>query len=86
MPPLSVCLASFPGFHEAGFVGDHDGLGAVAQVELLEEVGDVRLDGVLADDERCGDLAVGEAAGDEPGRIYHLSEDDSGIEATFAPK
>ncbi len=34
-----------------GLVGEHDGLGAIAQVELLEDPRDVRLHGVLADHE-----------------------------------
>ena len=52
--------------HEPRLVGDHDRLGAVAQAELLEDVRDVRLHRVLADDEARGDLGVREAARDEP--------------------
>ena len=55
-----------PGLHEPGFVGEDDGLDAVAEREFLEDVGDVGLHGRLADEERPGDLAVGESAGDEP--------------------
>ena len=46
---------------EARLVGEHDRLDAVAEVELLEDVGDVRLDGRVADEELLGDLGVGEA-------------------------
>jgi hypothetical protein len=47
-------------------VREDDRLYAIAQVELLEDVGDVRLDGGLADVELLGDLSVGESVGDEP--------------------
>ena len=50
---------------EPGLVGEHDRLDAVAQVELLEDVRDVRLDGRLADVELLADLGVREAAGDQ---------------------
>jgi hypothetical protein len=50
------------GGDEAGFVGQHDGLYAVAQVEFGQDSGDVCLDGVLADDELSGDLVVRQAA------------------------
>jgi hypothetical protein len=36
------------GVEEAGFVGEHDGLDPVAEIELLQDVGDVRLDGGAA--------------------------------------
>src|SRR5262245_2717760 len=54
---------------EAGLVGEHDGLDPVAEAELLEDVGDVGLDGCLADEELLPDLVVGQAAGDEPQNI-----------------
>src|SRR5581483_858159 len=44
--------------HEPGLVGRHDELRAVAERELLQQVRDVRLHRVLADDELPGDLAV----------------------------
>jgi hypothetical protein len=44
---------------EAGFVGEHDGLDAVAQAELGEDAADVGPGGVLADDEFGRDLVVG---------------------------
>ena len=40
-------------------------LDTVAHAELLEHVGAVALDGLLADDERAGDLAVVVSLGDE---------------------
>ena len=46
------------GSHQSGFVGEHDGLGAVAQIELHQDSGEVRLDGRRADEQRPGDLAV----------------------------
>src|SRR5213078_1911857 len=44
-PRLGACL------DRAGFVGVDDGVDAVADVELAQDVRDVRLDGALADDE-----------------------------------
>lgn len=46
-------------------VGADDCLGAVAGVDLGEEVVDVALDGAFGDDESLGDLAVGKTGGDE---------------------
>src|SRR5437660_8910679 len=63
----SVCLSWC---YEPGFVGEHDGLDAVAEVELHEDPGDVSLDGAVADDELLGYLGVGEPARDE---AKHLS-------------
>src|SRR3954452_418225 len=57
------------GLDQAGLVGDDDGLGPVAHGELGEEVGDVGLDGRVADDELAGDLAVRAAAADQ---LEHL--------------
>src|ERR1700759_1469176 len=51
--------------YEPGLVGEHDGLHAVAQPELLQDPVHVRLDGRAADDEPGGDLAVREAARDQ---------------------
>src|SRR5207248_8697783 len=53
------------GSDDPGFVGEDDGLYAVAQAELGEHSPDVRLDGGVGHDELLGDLRVGEAAGDE---------------------
>src|SRR3954468_5378938 len=50
---------------EACLVGEDDGLDAVAEVELLEDVSDVRLDGGVTDEQLLGDLGVGEAACDQ---------------------
>jgi hypothetical protein len=46
-------------------VGECDRLGAVACVNLGEQVVDVAFDGAFADDELFGDLAVRHAGGDE---------------------
>ncbi len=50
---------------DAGLVGEHHDLHAVAQPELLEHVGDVRLDGRLADVELRPDLCIREALREE---------------------
>src|SRR5688572_22848144 len=52
-------------FYKAGFVREHDGVDAIAQVELGEDVADVRLGGGLADDELLRDLYVGDAFREE---------------------
>jgi hypothetical protein len=52
------------GCKEARLVGEHDRLYAVSEVELLEDVRDVRLDRRVADVELLADLRVGEAARD----------------------
>jgi hypothetical protein len=50
--------------NEAALVGEDDRLGAVVEVELLEDSGDVGLDRGLAEDELAGGrrAADGEAA------------------------
>ena len=50
---------------QSRFVREHDGLDPVAQIELLEDVRDVRLDGRIADVELLADLGVREPAGDQ---------------------
>ena len=52
-------LGAFAGLDETGLVGEHDGLDAVAEVELGEDPVDVCLDGGRLDDELLGDLGVG---------------------------
>src|SRR3954470_2428861 len=54
---------------EPVLVREHDGLDAVAQAQLLQQVADVRLDRGQRDHQLLGDLAVGEAAADE---LQHL--------------
>lgn len=49
---------SFAWLYEAGRVGEHDGLNAIAQIELGEDVAAVGACGVLADDELCGGFLV----------------------------
>src|SRR5689334_12886546 len=63
------------GLVQAGLVGEHDGLHAVAQAELLEDVGDMRLDRRLADVELLGDLGVGQPAGDEAKNVSFASRE-----------
>src|SRR6516165_717338 len=55
---------------ESGLVCQYDGLHAVAEAQLLEDVRDVCLDGRLADVELLTDLRVGQAAGDEPEDVF----------------
>src|SRR5579862_5360539 len=52
------------GRDQAALVGEHDRLHAVAQAELHQHVGDVGLDGRVADDEGLRDLRVREPAGE----------------------
>jgi hypothetical protein len=52
MKPLSVLLRISAFLEEPGLVCEYDGLDAVAEAELLEDVRDVCLDGRLADVER----------------------------------
>src|SRR4029077_3816824 len=47
---------------QAGFVSQDHGLDAVSQLELVQQVGDVGLNGRLADVKARGDLGVGEAS------------------------
>jgi hypothetical protein len=49
----------------AGFLGVHHGLHAVAEAELEQDAGDVRLHGPFAHDKFACDLGVGEPARDE---------------------
>ena len=58
----SLALA---GPNELRLVRENDGLHPIADVELAQDVRDVRLHRVLAHDERGRDLCVREAAGDE---------------------
>jgi hypothetical protein len=44
--------------NETALVGEDDGLGAVVKVELLEDSGDMGLDGGLAEHELAGDLPL----------------------------
>ena len=55
----------FPWRGKSALIGEGDRLGAVACVNLGEQVVDVTLDGALADDEVFGDLTVRHAGGDQ---------------------
>src|SRR5215204_5428129 len=57
--PILSCRSDLD---EAGLVGEDDRLYSVAQVELLEDAGDMSLDGSVADDELGRDLGVRKAA------------------------
>src|SRR3954471_3644812 len=59
--PRALKLGARVGYEDTGPIGEHDCLDAVAQVELLEDVGDVRLDRRVADEEALADLGVREA-------------------------
>ncbi len=52
--------------YESRLVREHDRLHPVAKIKLLENAGDVGLDGCLAEVELPGDLGVREAASDHP--------------------
>jgi hypothetical protein len=55
----------FPWRGKSALIGEGNRLGAVACVNLGEQVVDVALDGAFADDEVFGDLAVRHAGGDQ---------------------
>src|SRR5262249_29091823 len=65
-PPLARLGRLRLGVEEPAPVRKHDRLDALAQVELLEDVRDVRLDRRVADVELLPDLDVREALRDEP--------------------
>ena len=50
---------------EAAFVGEHDGLDPVPELQLGQDAGHVGLDGRFAEEERGCDLGVGAALGDQ---------------------
>src|SRR5438270_12318043 len=54
---------------ESRLVREHDCLDAVAEVELLEDVRDVCLDGGVADVELSADLGAREATGDQAAHV-----------------
>src|ERR1700681_446243 len=56
-------------FDQSNLVGEDHGLDAVAQFELVEDMGDVRLDGRLANLQLFGDLRVREPASQQ---LQHL--------------
>src|SRR4051794_27666388 len=67
-PPWGSCRGvdgSRAGLCESGLVCGDDELNAVAERELVQEAGDVGLDGRGGDDELVGDFTVGQPAGDE---------------------
>ena len=55
-----------PGCTSPGFVGEHDCLGPVGQVELRQDVRDVGLDRGFGDEQRAGNRGIGLPAADEP--------------------
>src|SRR5436190_8153376 len=63
--PASSRLVDRAGPDEAGLVREHDRLGTVAQVELVEQVGDGGLDGRLGEEQQLGDIAARETAADQ---------------------
>ena len=62
---LDYSLTVEPGRDDAGLVGEHDRLHAVAHAELHQHARDVRLDGRLRDHELLGDLRVRHPARDQ---------------------
>src|SRR5580704_13721824 len=67
-PGVAVCLrrAWFAGCDQAGFVGEDDGLGSVAEAELGQDAADVGLGGLHGDNQAAADFGVGHAARDQP--------------------
>ena len=61
-PGAVLCPARL---YQPGFVGEDHGLHPVAQAELHKNPPDVRLGGLLGDDQALTDLGVGQAAGDQ---------------------
>src|SRR5690349_23094153 len=55
--------------HQSPLPGIDRYLSAVRQVQLAQDVTDVSLDRVLADDQLLGDLAVGHAVGNQPQHV-----------------
>src|SRR5450755_5196248 len=51
---------------EAGLVGEHNRLRAIAEVQLGQDPADMGLVGLLGDDQSVTDLGVGEATGYQP--------------------
>src|SRR5688572_11020431 len=73
-PPNALVLSGqrsyWSGVEQAGLVGQHDGLGAVADLEFLQEPGDMGFDGGVADEQLPSDLGVREAGGDEAEDVH----------------
>jgi hypothetical protein len=67
-------------------VGEYDCLDAVSEVEFLEDVGDVRLDGRVADEELFGDLGVGEAPCDQAEYFEFAVGELVELRGSFAPR
>lgn len=59
------CSVVGAGNHQAGLVGEDDGLHSVPDMEFVQYATDVGLDRLGADDEPGGHFHVGEAFGDE---------------------
>jgi hypothetical protein len=64
--PVRACRAWFSRHDEAGFVGEHDGLGAVTEVQLGQDAADVGFGSLPGDEQGVADLGIGQAAGDQP--------------------
>ena len=52
----------------------------ISEAELQQEMGDVALDGALADYQLPGDLSIQEPTGDE---VAHLTVSPTGVKAEF---
>ena len=64
------CLLSVAWGDEAGFIGQDDGLDAIAEREFGQDPGDVGLDGGFGKGQRRRDLAVGQATADVLEDLY----------------
>lgn len=62
---VGLSAGLFPWRGKSALIGEGNCLGAVACLDLGEQVVDVALDGAFADDELFGDLVVRHAGGDQ---------------------
>src|SRR3954454_22707193 len=69
-PVVTKDDAAASGLEETALVGEHDGLCAVPQLQLLEQPGDVGLDRGVADEQLAADLGVREPAGDQSEHVH----------------
>jgi hypothetical protein len=58
------------GSDEIGSSGESDRGGAGRKIQLGQDVGDMTVDGVLADVELAGDLLIAEALGHQPENLH----------------
>jgi hypothetical protein len=62
--PTAVCVPSLG--DQATPKADRDGVGAASRLQLREQMANVRLHGLLGEEQLLADLAIGEPVPDEP--------------------